>query len=54
MFYRFTPLYVQEKAEYMEVVSRRLLMPTFVGDDVMMPQDPLGRTGPTLDAFLRF
>ena len=54
MFYRFTPLYVQEKAEYMEVVSRRLLMPTFVGDDVMMPQDPLGRTGPSLDVFLRF
>jgi ribonuclease ZC3H12 len=44
-----------EKAEWHEVVSKRILMPTFVGDDdLMWPHDPLGRGGPTLDEFLKF
>jgi hypothetical protein len=29
-------------------------MPTFVGDELMMPSDPLGRAGPRLDTFLAF
>ena len=43
-----------DKQEWLEVVRNRILMPTFVGDDVMFPSDPLGRNGPNLDKFLRF
>jgi len=43
-----------EKAEWRAVVEERILMPTFIGDDVMFPNDPLGRNGPNLDEFLRF
>ena len=42
------------KPEWMEGVKKRILMPTFVGDKVMWPDDPLGKGGPTLDQFLRF
>ena len=44
----------QEKTAWLEVVKNRILMPTFVGDDLMFPHDPLGRSGPSLDRFLRF
>ena len=44
----------QEKSAWLEVVKNRILMPTFVGDDLMFPHDPLGRSGPSLDRFLRF
>ena len=44
----------QEKTTWLEVVKNRILMPTFVGDDLMFPYDPLGRSGPSLDRFLRF
>merc|ERR1719431_1678567 len=43
-----------EKPKWLEVVRNRILMPTFIGDDVMFPSDPLGRNGPNLDKFLRF
>ena len=43
-----------DKPEWTEVVEKRILMPTFVGDEVMWPDDPLGKGGPTLDQFLRF
>jgi len=43
------------RPEWMEVVKKRILMPTFVGEDeVMWPHDPLGRGGLTLDQFLSF
>jgi len=43
------------RQEWMEVVKKRILMPTFVGEDeVMWPHDPLGRGGLTLDQFLSF
>jgi len=45
---------INEKKEWREVVEKRILMQTFVGDDVIFPHDPLGRTGPTLDDFLKF
>ena len=44
---------LQEKPERVEVV-KRILMPTFVGDWLMMPEDPLGKNGPSLDFFLQF
>ena len=44
---------LQEKPEWVEVV-KRILMPTFVGDWLMMPEDPLGKNGPSLDFFLQF
>ena len=47
-------MFMQEKAAWLEVVQKRILMPTFVGDDLMFPHDPLGRNGSTLDAFLKF
>ena len=45
---------LQERAEWREVVAHRLVMPTFVGDLLMMPEDPRGRGGPSLDQFLAF
>merc|ERR1712228_931509 len=39
---------INERKEWREVVEKRILMQTFVGDDVIFPHDPLGRTGPTL------
>ncbi|CAB3396734.1 unnamed protein product [Caenorhabditis bovis] len=39
----------ERKANLVNVVEQRLLMPTFNGDDIMFPIDgPLGRNGPTL------
>ncbi|CAH2043926.1 unnamed protein product, partial [Iphiclides podalirius] len=42
-----------ESPEFRKVVEGRLLMFSFVNDRFMPPDDPLGRSGPTLDAFLR-
>lgn len=43
----------QENPEFRRVVEERILMYTFVNDRFMPPDDPLGRSGPTLDNFLR-
>ena len=43
-----------KKPEWDLVIKERILMPTFVGDDIMWPHDPLGRNGPSLDEFLKF
>lgn len=43
-----------EDVRYERVLQHSLLMPTFVGDLLIFPQDPLGRHGPTLDRFLRY
>ncbi|XP_006567666.1 probable ribonuclease ZC3H12C isoform X1 [Apis mellifera] len=43
----------QENPEFRKVVEERILMYTFVNDRFMPPDDPLGRSGPTLDNFLR-
>ncbi|CAH1116182.1 unnamed protein product [Phaedon cochleariae] len=43
----------QENAEFRKVVDERLLMYSFVNDHFMPPDDPLGRSGPTLDNFLK-
>ena len=43
----------QEKPQWRNTIENRLIAPTFVGDYLMFPEDPLGRTGPKLDDFLR-
>ena len=43
----------KEKPEWRDTIMNRLLAPTFVGNIVMFPEDPLGRNGPKLDEFLR-
>ena len=40
--------------KYREVIRDRLVQPTFIGDKLILPQDPLGKKGPCLDKFLRF
>nr|XP_032832608.1 endoribonuclease ZC3H12A-like [Petromyzon marinus]XP_032832609.1 endoribonuclease ZC3H12A-like [Petromyzon marinus] len=42
-----------ERAEWRRFVEERLLMYSFVNDKFMLPDDPLGRDGPTLENFLR-
>lgn len=44
----------EEKPEWRGTIVNRLLSPTFVGDFVMFPEDPLGKKGPDLDTFLRY
>lgn len=44
---------VQESSEFKKVVEDRILMYSFVSDRFMPPDDPLGRSGPTLENFLR-
>jgi len=48
----FKDLYQEEK--YRETILNRVLQPTFIGDEVWFPDDPLGRDGPDLDQFLKF
>ena len=42
-----------ENPKWKETIEQRLLMYSFVGNIFMVPDDPLGRHGPTLDDFLR-
>ncbi|KYO27277.1 NEDD4-binding protein 1 isoform X2 [Alligator mississippiensis] len=45
--------FVTESLSWREIIQRRLLQYTFVGDIFMVPDDPLGRNGPRLDDFLQ-
>ncbi|KAK5848237.1 hypothetical protein PBY51_005869 [Eleginops maclovinus] len=42
-----------ESLVWRDIIKKRLLQYTFVGDHFMVPDDPLGRGGPHLDIFLR-
>ncbi|XP_062239881.1 protein KHNYN [Platichthys flesus] len=42
-----------ETPVWRDIIKKRLLQYTFVGDHFMVPDDPLGRGGPHLDHFLR-
>ncbi|XP_065220254.1 probable ribonuclease ZC3H12C isoform X2 [Planococcus citri] len=44
---------IQECPEFRKVIEERILMYSFVNDRFMPPDDPLGRSGPTLDNFLK-
>lgn len=50
---QFRDLY-SENPEWRDTIENRLLAPTFVGNIVMFPNDPLGRVGPSLEKFLMF
>ena len=43
-----------ENPSWRETIEKRVLQFVFVEDDFMVPQDPLGKHGLRLDAFLRF
>uniref|UniRef100_A0A8C5P0S4 KH and NYN domain containing n=1 Tax=Jaculus jaculus TaxID=51337 RepID=A0A8C5P0S4_JACJA len=43
----------EESDKWMAIIRERLLPFTFVGNLFMVPDDPLGRNGPTLDQFLK-
>ncbi|KAJ7311834.1 hypothetical protein JRQ81_006146, partial [Phrynocephalus forsythii] len=45
--------FVDESASWREIIQRRLLPYTFVGDIFMVPDDPMGRNGPGLERFLQ-
>ncbi|KAI3376218.1 hypothetical protein L3Q82_016732, partial [Scortum barcoo] len=42
-----------ESPVWRDIIKKRLLQYTFVGDHFMVPDDPMGRGGPHLDDFLR-
>ncbi|XP_038597468.1 protein KHNYN-like [Tachyglossus aculeatus] len=42
----------EESGKWVAIIRERLLPFTFVGNIFMVPDDPLGRNGPTLDEFL--
>ncbi|KAM7366481.1 hypothetical protein PAMP_015919 [Pampus punctatissimus] len=42
-----------ESTVWRDIIKKRLLQYTFVGDHFMVPDDPLGRGGPHLNDFLR-
>ncbi|XP_060693684.1 NEDD4-binding protein 1 [Hemiscyllium ocellatum] len=44
--------FVYESPAWKAIIQGRLLQYTFVGDLIMLPDDPLGRHGPGLEAFL--
>ncbi|KAJ3584990.1 hypothetical protein NHX12_013713 [Muraenolepis orangiensis] len=44
---------LEESHAWLDIIKKRLLQYTFVGDLFMVPDDPLGRGGPHLDHFLR-
>ncbi|CAL8326351.1 unnamed protein product [Lota lota] len=44
---------LDESQAWKDIIKKRLLQYTFVGDLFMVPDDPLGRGGPHLDVFLR-
>nr|XP_038948838.1 NEDD4-binding protein 1-like [Rattus norvegicus] len=45
--------FVTESVSWREIVARRLLQYSFVGDIFMVPDDPLGRHGSRLEEFLQ-
>uniref|UniRef100_H3B500 NEDD4-binding protein 1 n=1 Tax=Latimeria chalumnae TaxID=7897 RepID=H3B500_LATCH len=45
--------FTEESPAWMDIIKRRLLQYTFVGDIFMIPDDPLGRHGPRIEDFLR-
>ncbi|XP_077165984.1 NEDD4-binding protein 1 [Paroedura picta] len=45
--------FVDESTSWREIIQRRLLQYTFVGDIFMVPDDPMGRNGPGLEIFLQ-
>jgi len=44
---------MRENADWKKYICDNLLMFTWVDDTLMLPEDPLGRDGPSLDQFLR-
>ncbi len=44
----------EKMTTYRKIIETRLVQPVFIGDTMIIPEDPLGKNGPSLDKFLRF
>ena len=51
---RYRQYYDVQNGAYRDVIRYRLIKATFIQDQLILPQDPLGKDGPELDSFLRF
>ena len=46
--------YREYESQYHDIIKNHLIKPTFIKDQLVLPEDPLGSNGPKLDQFLRF
>lgn len=46
--------YWETHVQYRDIIRSRLIQPTFIAKTLILPVDPLGNKGPSLDQFLRF
>ncbi|XP_067943925.1 NEDD4-binding protein 1-like [Watersipora subatra] len=50
---KYADLLTEQGGKYLDVINNRVIMFMFVNDLFMIPEDPMGRNGPSLDQLLR-
>ena len=50
---KYADLIYEKNGKYRDVINNRVIMFMFAGDMFMIPDDPMGRSGPTLEQLLR-